>query len=282
MLLGAHVSIQGGLHKAPERAGAVGCECFQVFSRSPRGGPAKAITPHIVKAFREACDKAGQRAWYIHTPYYVNLASSDRRIRSASIRIVREELERGNSIGASAVMTHLGSAGRAPKKEALERAIDGVLRTLNGYRDKTEFLVEIAAGSGGIFGDSFEELYEVVKAAKGRCGVCFDTQHVFASGYDLRTPQAVKRTMDEFQAIIGLEHLKLSHCSDSLTPLGSRKDRHGFIGEGEIGKKGFNAIISEPRLQKTNFILETKLEDVPRDLQFLKKIRNKLIAKAES
>ena len=273
MLLGAHVSIQGGLPKAPERAADLGCECFQIFTRSPRGGPAGELTGEIIRNFRLACDQAKQQAWYIHTPYYINLASADRRIYPASIRVVREELERGSAIGASAVMTHLGSAGDASRAEALRKVIAGVKKILTGDRGVTRLLVEIAAGSGGILGGSFEELAAVVKAPRGRVGVCFDTQHAFASGYDLRTPVGVAATLDTFDTVIGLEHLELSHCNDSLTPFGSHKDRHSNIGEGEIGRNGFRAILQEPRLKNINFILETRTEGARADLKLLKRIR---------
>jgi deoxyribonuclease-4 len=270
MLFGAHVSIQGGIQKAPVNAAELGCECFQIFSRSPRGGPAKALTNATIQAFREACDRHGQQAWYIHAPYYVNLASDNPRIHSASIQVVREELDRGCAISARAVMTHLGSSGDAPKAKGLKRAVRAIRQVLKGYRGKTQLLVEIAAGSGGIVGGTFEELAEAVHRTKGACGVCFDTQHAFASGYDLRSPHRVRDTLDEFDAVVGLEHLVVSHCNDSLTPLGSRKDRHCHIGRGLIGRKGFRAIVREPRFRDTHFILETRLEGVPADLKLLR------------
>lgn len=270
MLFGAHVSIQGGIHNAPASAAELGCDCFQIFSRPPRGGPAKALTGKTIRAFREACDRYGQEAWYIHTPYYVNLAAGDRRIRSASIKILREELARGCAIGAAAVMTHLGSSGHDSKAAGLKRAVQSLLRVLKDYKGKTQLLVEIAAGSGGILGGTFDELAAAVKRTGGACGVCFDTQHAFASGYDLRSAQTVRSTLEAFNDAIGLEHLKLSHCSDSLTPLGSRRDRHCHIGEGRIGKKGFRAIVRDPWFRRINFILETKLEGVPADLKLLR------------
>jgi deoxyribonuclease-4 len=270
MLFGAHVSIRGGIHKAPANAARLGCDCFQIFSRSPRGGPAKVLTRDTIRAFREACDSYGQKAWYIHTPYYVNLATHNRRIRFASIQIVREELDRGSAIGATAVMTHMGSAGEDAKAAGLKRTIESIVDVLKNYKGKTQLLIEIAAGSGGILGSTFEELAEVVKRTKGKCGVCFDTQHAFASGYDLRTPGAVRKTANKFDAVIGLGHLKLSHCSDSLTPLASRKDRHCHIGEGLIGKNGFRALVRNRQFRRVNFVLETKLEGVTADLQLLR------------
>jgi deoxyribonuclease-4 len=273
MLFGAHVSIKGGLPEAPKRAAAFGCECFQIFSRSPRGGRAPALTRKTIKAFRRACDDAAQASWYIHTPYYINLASDVPRIRSASIQVVREELERGRAIGAAAVMTHLGSAGKGSRPDAMKRAVAGIRRVLEGYRGKTGLLVEIAAGSGGILGSSFEEIARIVDASGGRCGVCFDTQHAFASGYDLRTVAALENTLDLFEEIIGLENLRLIHVNDSMVPLGSGKDRHEHIGRGRIGEDGFRAIVGEARLQGVDGVLETRIERVDMDLRRLKKMR---------
>lgn len=273
MNLGAHVSIQGGLHKAPENAAAMGCECFQIFTRSPRGGNAKDITAQIKRKFRKQCGAFAQKAWYIHTPYYVNLAAGGGRLRELTVRIIREELERGRTIGAKAVMTHLGSAKELDPAHGMENVIANVAAILDGYRGRTKLLVENAAGSVSILGRSFEEVATVVKAARGRCGVCFDTQHAFASGYDLRTREAVKSTLDEFEKIIGLEHLHLIHSNDSKTPWGGRVDRHQHIGEGEIGKAGFRALLRDKRLKTVDFILETKIEGTKKDLEVLKELR---------
>jgi len=275
MNIGAHVSIQGGLVKAPHNALRAGCECFQIFTRSPRGGPAKPITTEIAEEFRSACDETGQRAWYVHTPYYINLASTDGRIAKMTVEIVREELERGSTIGATAVMTHMGAAKGDDVQSSLGRVIDCLRRVLKGYRGATQLLVEIAAGSGSIVGRRFEELAAVVERAKGRCGVCLDTQHMFASGYDIRTEETVGRTLDEFDAVVGCEHLKLIHSNDSKVPLGSRKDRHQHIGRGEIGVKGFEALLREPRLADIDFVMETRIDSVAEDIRILKSLRNK-------
>jgi len=274
MRIGAHVSIQGGLHNAPRNAAELGCECFQIFSRSPRGGPARPITDAVARRFRRACADTGQGAWYIHTPYYVNLASDDDRIRETSVRIVREELERGRAIGAKAVMTHMGASGDDHPDAALRRVIENIRLVLAGYRGRTRLLVEIAAGSGTIIGRSFTELAKVVRATRGRCGVCLDTQHMFASGYDIRGASAVAATLDEFDSTVGLEHLRLIHANDSKVPFASRKDRHEHIGKGTIGKKGFKALLREPRLRDIDVVLETRLEGVALDIRALKSLRN--------
>ncbi|MBI4415257.1 MAG: TIM barrel protein, partial [Candidatus Kerfeldbacteria bacterium] len=133
MRFGAHVSIAGGVQEAPKNAAAIGCEVFQMFSRSPRGGPAPQLTKDVVDAFRAACEKYRQAAWYIHTPYYINLASSKAAIRSASVRVIREELERGTALGATAVMTHIGSAKDMDEKEAQQLVIQGLRKIVDGY-----------------------------------------------------------------------------------------------------------------------------------------------------
>ena len=273
MYIGAHVSIKGGLPNAPKTAAGRGCECFQIFTRSPRGGRAKEITAETARDFEEACAAYNQRAWYVHTPYYVNLASPDRRLRELTVRVVREELERSDALNAKAVMTHLGSAGNSDPAGALYTVLENVDAILKGYRGATRLLLENAAGSEAILGRSFEELFVVVDETEGRCGVCLDTQHAFASGYDLRDKESVARTLDEFDSVVGLRHLYLIHSNDSKSPLGSGRDRHEHIGKGEIGKTGFRALLHEQRLAGVDFILETKIEGSKKDVRLLKKLR---------
>ena len=263
----------GGLDNAPRNAASVGCECFQMFSRSPRGGPAREITPAGARRFKRACRSHNQACWYIHTPYYINLAADDARIRKASVHIVREELERACALGASAIMMHLGGSHKLERGAALERVVGNVKQILQGYRGRARLLAENSAGGGRTLGARFEELHRIVSATHGRCGVCLDTQHMFASGYDLSTRDGVKRTFDEFDRVVGLKHLRLVHSNDSRVELGSRKDRHEHIGHGFIGGRGFHAIVCEPRLEGINLILETRPDGVTSDLESLKRFR---------
>jgi deoxyribonuclease-4 len=273
MKIGAHVSIQGGIVNAPANAASIGCECFQLFTRSPRGGPAKDITPEIAAEFRLACAEHGQESWYIHTPYYINLASTDRQIAENSVKVVREELERGCAIGAKAVMTHMGATGSSTRDEALKRVVRNVKRIQQTYKGDTRLLLEIAAGSGSIVGSSFEELVFVARGGGNNCGVCLDTQHMFASGYDIRTRETVRTTFDSFDEIVGLESLALIHTNDSKVPFDSRRDRHEHIGDGEIGRGGFEALLSEKRITHIDLILETRHDRVEQDIRVLKSIR---------
>lgn len=277
MLFGAHVSIAGGIPNAPANAAAIGCEVFQMFTRSPQGGTVPKLTKEIISHFRKQCDAYKQEAWYVHAPYYINLASANPVIRSSSIRVLREELERSDELGSHAMMTHIGSAkGNGSEEQALQIVIDGVQKILDGYSGRAMFLVEIAAGSGMIIGDTFEELAAIVEATKGRCGVCFDTQHAFGSGYDLRTSGAVKETFDRFDEIVGLEHLVMFHCNDSMVPFASHRDRHEHIGKGEIGLEGFRAILSDKRVAVLDFLCETPVEGAAEDIATLKRLRKKL------
>ena len=276
MLFGAHVSISGGIWNAPLRAGEIGCEVFQMFTRSPHGGPMAPITDEMIDEFEENCKAAGQKEWYVHTPYYINLASANNRIRYGSINAIRQELERASQIKAKYVMTHLGSYKDLGREAGYQKLVEGLEKVLDGYEGSARFLIEISAGTGDIIGDTFEEIATVVhhlKLKKFGIGVCYDTQHGFASGYDIRTSEAVDATLNRFEATIGLDRLKLSHCNDSKVELGSRKDRHEHIGDGQIGLPGFRALLSDKRVKDINFILETAGDKVEEDLDILKDIR---------
>ncbi len=261
MLFGHHVSIAGGVFNAPINAAQIGGEIFQMFTRSPRGGAAPKFTPEIVELFKNNCQKFGFTDYYVHTPYYINLASSNPKIAASSPRIIREELERSSLLGVHAVMTHLGSAKDTTRPKAVARTIKGLTSALKGYQGSSQFLIEIAAGSGQIIGDSFEEiaviLKETQKSVKTKIGVCFDTCHAFASGYDLRTKQAVNKTFKHFDQTVGLKNLVLIHGNDTKAKLNDQVDRHWHIGHGNIGLEGFRSIINHPQLKKINMILET-------------------------
>jgi len=282
MLFGAHVSIAGGIQNSPKRSLDLGGEVFQIFSRSPRGGKAPEITSDIISEFNLNLKKYKQREFYIHTPYYINLGSSNNRIYYGSISVLGEELERGSKLGAKYLMTHLGSAKDLGEKKSFEKVVKGIKEVLKKHKGKTKFLIEIAAGAGKIIGDNFQEIANIIKEVekkndfKNALGVCFDTAHAFASGYDLRDKKLVKKTFDDFDKIIGLERLKLIHGNDSMVDFDSKKDRHENIGKGKIGLDGFRAIINDKRLKNINMIIETPGDgERVKDLEVLKKLRDK-------
>jgi deoxyribonuclease-4 len=276
MHIGAHVSIAGGAEQAPLNAAKAGCECFQMFTRSPRGGPAPVLDNEVVSQFKENCQKYKISNYYIHTPYYINLASSNNRIRFGSIKVIREDLERSSLLGAKALMTHLGSSKDLGKEQALIKVIEGVKKILDGYKGITQFLIENSAGAGGtIIGDKFEDIGAIIKALpKYDIGVCFDTCHAFVSGYDLRTKQAVEKTLENFDKLIGLSKLRLIHANDTKTDLGSHIDRHEHIGYGKIGPEGFKVLLHHPALKNIDFVLETPRDGKKiNDLKILKDLR---------
>lgn len=278
--VGCHVSIAGGVFNAPGNAAALGCETFQVFSRSPQGGPAPELTPEVLERFAAAMREHGFGTFVIHCPYYINFGSEKRRTYHGSVSVVRQELERGSLLGASYVMFHPGSGNGLGRKAAVAQAREGLLEVLDGYSGTTQLLVEIAAGAGEVLGDRFEEVAELMDPVKGHPGfggVCFDSQHAYASGYDLRTPAAVAETFGKFDRTVGLKWLKVSHINDSKVPLGSRKDRHEHIGDGEIGEAGFSALVAFWRAKglELPLILETEHGKVEADIKSLKRLRDK-------
>lgn len=276
MKIGAHVSIAGGIDKAPARAHGYGCGCFQIFSRSPRGGKAPELTPELVESYKAECSRYALDSCYIHAPYYTNLGSESESIRESSIRVISEELERGGIIGARGVVFHPGSAGDSDKESALGRVIDCVKRILEGVSSPTTLIVENTAGQGAVVGERFEELAHILEGVgHGELGICLDTAHMFASGYDIRTAPGLGATLDEFDRKVGLPRLRLLHCNDSKAGLGERKDRHEHIGKGKIGLEGFRALVNEPRLAGIDLVVETPPDGVAEDIEALGSLRGK-------
>lgn len=269
--VGCHVSITGGIQNAPQRAAEFGCEVFQMFTRSPQGGPATKITPEIIKQFKNEMKKWGQENFYIHTPYYINFASSNDFVRMSSARVVREELERGSLIGAKYIMTHLGSSKDFNREEALKMTATGVGQVLKGYKGKTGLLLEISAGAGNVMGDTFEELKFIIdECGNDNVNICVDSAHIFASGYDIKTKEGFKKTIETIKKTVGLKRIKMIHSNDSKIELGGHKDQHDHIGDGKIGKEGFKQLMA---VFNCDFIAETKDDKVRGDINVLKSIR---------
>lgn len=275
MKFGAHISAAGGLWNAPENAAAIGCEVFQFFSRPPQGGEGQKLTDEVIKRFKETCEKHEFDTYVIHAPYIINFASATPRIREGSIRIIREELERGSLLGAKAVMFHPGSAKDVGDEMGLKMVADGVKELLKGYKGSCRLLIEISAGAGSVIGDTFEEIASILdRVDDDSVGICFDTAHAFASGYDLRDGKGVKATFSAFDKLIGLDRLMMSHCNDSKVELGAKKDRHDHLGEGHIGINGFKEMLRDERLKHLFWIVETPLERQEEDVKKLKQLRD--------
>lgn len=271
-LIGAHVSMAGGVENAPLNAKDLGLETFQMFARNPRGGGAKPYTEEQISLFKERMAEFGFTRSYIHTPYFINLASAKPRIYHGSISAIREDLERGSLLGSTAIMTHIGSAKDLGKEEAMEQVREGIGKILEGYEGETELLLEISAGAGEIIGDTFEELAYLI--APYGIGICYDTQHGFASGYDIRTPETTDKVLKEFEKHIGLKNMRMTHLNDSKVEFAAKKDRHEHIGEGHIGKEGLKNFLTDPRTEHIDVILETPHDEkLQADIDFLKSLR---------
>jgi deoxyribonuclease IV len=276
--VGCHVSIAGGIWNAPKNAADLGCEVFQIFTRSPQGGPAPKIDEEVVKKFKQEMADNNQKECYIHAPYYVNFASANPKTREASIRVIREELERGSLIGAKCLMTHLGSSKDFSRDEALKFVASGVTEVVADYKGSTKFLLEISAGAGNVIGDTFDELHKILEYVKydnaeafNKIGICLDSAHMFASGYDIKTKGGFESTMEIIEKTVGSTKIKVIHANDSKVGLNERKDRHDHIGDGKIGEEGFKNLIKS--FPEVDFILETKHDKVAQDIEKLKQLR---------
>lgn len=279
MRIGTHVSIAKGIWNAPGNAAIVGAEVFQIFSRSPHGGPVSPITPEVRSKFKDEMKAHKLDTFYIHAPYFINFASVKGNIYYGSISVIREELERGSLLGCKALMTHLGSFGELTDKEGINREVKAIAKVMDGYKGSTQLLLEISAGAGRVVGDTFEEIAWILddkKLKQHDIGVCFDSCHAFASCYDLRTKKDIDSVMKHFDKTIGYERLVMMHANDSKFDFSKRMDRHENIGEGFIGLEGFKAMAKHKVLGKLDWILETPKDnpkDDPKNIAVLKKLR---------
>jgi len=257
-LLGAHVDSSGGLHLAFERAKAMGAEAIQVHPTPPGFWGSPKVDETRVAMFKEAAAKHGHPPFYFHAVYLINLAGDDPTLRQRSESTLAGYLKAADDLGVNGVIFHTGSH----KGAGFEARLPGILEHLRKVLERASpatarLLIENNAGLGGCVGAKFEEIAEMLnKLDDQRVSVCFDTCHAFASGYDERSATDVSKTLDELDRVIGLSHVEVIHCNDSVTGLGSNRDRHANIGQGQIGDEGFRALLHEPRLAKLPFILE--------------------------
>jgi deoxyribonuclease-4 len=262
MLIGAHVSQSGGLPKAIERGLEKDCQAIQIFNQSPRMWRPTAYDEDDFAAFRDAMKPSQIDAVLIHAVYLLNCASEDREIRDKSRASLIQSLTVGAGIGAAGVVLHPGSAKQGDVSEAIKRAGKVISEALS-ETEKCPLHLENTAGAGGTLGRSFAELADLLEAGGGdkRLGVCLDSCHLLASGYDIRTPKGLTETLDDFKQEVGIRRLGALHLNDSQTPLGSNRDRHANIGQGELGESGCAAFLSEPRFDKLPCVLETNGPD---------------------
>jgi len=265
MLLGAHVSTSGGIDKAIDRVESIGGDAVQVFTQSPRAWRPTNHKPEAVERFRERRAEAGVGSVVCHATYLINLGATDDVIYHKSVNALKETMETAHAIGSEGVVFHLGSHLGRGFEQALHQVIPA-LQVVLGERDRHDLdpwlLIENAAGHEGTMGVSLEELQTVIDELDqpDRIGVCLDTCHLFASGYDIRTPDEMDALLDEVDDRIGLDRLRALHVNDSKMPFDSRRDRHENVGEGEIGEK-MAAFLGCPRLQELPAVMETAGQD---------------------
>jgi deoxyribonuclease-4 len=260
MLIGAHVSPAGGPAKAVERGEERGCQAIQIFNQSPRMWKPTVYKDEAVAEFRAALAASETvDALVIHAIYLVNLASEDPEIREKSLASLIGSLRAGDALGAVGVVVHPGSALKngGAADAAIARAAAAFREALEESENCALHLEDVA-GTGGTIGRSFEELASLIEGAGGseRLGVCLDSCHLFASGYDVSSAGGLSGVLDDFDRIVGLDRLGSLHVNDSMTPLGSNRDRHANLGDGEIGADGIAAYLSEPRFDGLPCIFE--------------------------
>ncbi len=241
----------------------LGCQAFQVFSRSPRGNAPKPIDPKDAAEMRRILGGAGIGPVVVHMPYFVNLAAAEDQVRVYSVEVLALDLERADQLGAPYVVTHAGQTKGDPR-EARTNAVRAIVAAFSRTTAPTQLLLETTAG--GEVGGQFEDLAALLAAlvAEGlgeRMGVCFDTCHVFASGYDLATPRGLERVLGQFDQLVGLDRIKAMHLNDAAKPLGSGTDRHANIGQGLISIETFRALLLNPMFGDVPGILETPDKD---------------------
>jgi deoxyribonuclease-4 len=258
------MSASGGVDKSITRAAELGIESCQLFSKNERQWIAKPLDPAVVENFHAEVERTSIRDLVIHDSYLINLASPKDDILAKSLAAFRDELERSDQLGVPYLVTHPGAhtgsgvdAGIARFAESLNRIFDQI------PDNKTITCLETTAGQGTTLGRTFEELAAIIDLveAKERVGVCLDTCHIFAAGYEIRTPEGYAETMRQFGDTVRFDKLKVLHLNDSKNPLGSFKDRHDHIGDGEIGLEGFRNVVNDPRLCALSAILETEKDD---------------------
>ncbi len=260
-LLGAHMPTAGGHHNAITDGKAIGCEAVQIFTASPRQWRSPSITPELADVFKNIVTESGITKTVAHDSYLINLAAEPGGDVLAKSRIAfRGEIERADALGVDFLVSHPGAHGGAGEDVGIARLIESLdVIHAETAGAKVRVALETTAGQGTYLGGRFEHLARIIGGVQSpeRLAVCLDTCHIFAAGYDIRTPEAYAETMRLFDEIIGLEWLQVVHANDSQKAFGSHADRHAHIGEGEIGLEAFRLLVNDPRLAGLPIIVET-------------------------
>ena len=258
--IGTHMSIAKGLDKAAENAAGMGADTMQIFSRNPRGSSYKDYTKEEISRFQKIREENGMKTVLAHAPYTMNLASAKEEVYEFANTVIREDVARMDALGIENIVFHPGSHTGIGEEAGITNIIRGLDQAITGT-ENIKVLLETMSGKGTEIGYRFEQLKQIRDGVQHpeRIGICLDTCHVFAAGYDI--VHDLDGVLDEFDRILGLELLRTIHLNDSLMPFGSRKDRHAVIGEGEIGLEALLNVLRHPKLKDLPFYLETPLDD---------------------
>jgi deoxyribonuclease-4 len=277
MQVGLHVSIAGSIDKAVDNAVATGCTAFQIFTRNPRGWAAKPLTSSDASNFKEklARSKIDRFATVAHMPYLPNLSSPEEDSFARSLGSLIDEIKRCSKIGIPYIVAHLGSHKGKGDKKGIEMLVKAFTKAAADTPDDVMILLENTAGQKNSVGSDLDQLGSILSQLKPakRFGICFDTCHAFAYGYDMRTEKGVVSTLEKLDKGIGFEHLKILHLNDSKGELGNNLDRHEHIGLGHIGEKGLGYIIKAINRKKIPIILETPIDERCDDIGNLNKVK---------
>ena len=277
MIIGAHMSIAGGLHRAIERGASVGCRAIQIFLKNTNQWQGKLLTEEDRISFRQAQAVSGAIPVIAHDSYLINLASPDAALHKKSVEAFVAEMRRAEFLEIPSIVLHPGAHMGSGEESGLRRIAQALNLALRRVPAPVMILLETTAGQGSSLGHRFEHLAEILARVKQneRLGVCLDTCHVFAAGYDIRTESAYTRTLKEFDRLVGLDRIRAFHVNDCKKDLGSRVDRHTHIGQGFIGLEAFRLLVNDRRFVQIPKILETpKKPDLKEDRMNLATLRS--------
>jgi deoxyribonuclease-4 len=273
--LGLHVSISGTIDQAVDRARELKCDTFQMFTRNPRGWKFKKLVGKEVKEFRRKNDLDKLTPVVAHMPYLPNLSSPKKLIYNRSVKSLSAELDRCSQLGIQYLVTHLGSHMGKGQDLGLERITGAINQAIRENQNEVLLLLENTAGTKNSMGSSFEDLRKILNRVEDRrrVGICLDTAHSYAAGYDLHSPRGVDETLRRFDTVLGFGLLKVIHLNDSKSGLGSGRDRHEHIGMGYIGEAGFKALFKHEAVRDIPFIMETPIDDRRDEVGNMRKAR---------
>ena len=283
--LGVHVSISGGISNSVDNALKIGCSAFQIFTRSPRQWKTKELTPNETEMFKEKLDNSsiGPESVVVHMPYLPNLSAPTSEMYEKSILVLTDEITRCNLLGIPYLVIHLGShLGQGPKN-GINQLVNACTKSLQSYSDRglpknrVKILLENSAGQKNSIGSQIEEIQSIFNIlGKNDYGLCIDTCHLFAAGYDLSSETGVSTLIEQIDSHLGTENIKIIHLNDSKGDLGSNLDRHYHVGLGKIGESGLRYLVNYKKLNKIPFIMETPIDAVRNDIDNIEFVRNVL------